>query len=81
MGPVSSRDGRRQSRLIQGTSEKLKIWSINHHKRDENTGEAQLRLDAVIDLSTGDIDKILREEDDSNHDAWFSAYVPEEEDG
>jgi hypothetical protein len=89
MGQASTRDGRRQSRFIQGTSEKLKIWSINHHKRLEGgegavegdvEGDAELRLDAEVDLKTGNVE-ILRQSDDYSRTDWFGAYVPEERDG
>jgi len=80
MGPKSSRDGRRQTRIIQGDSETLKIHTVNHHKRDEVTGNAELRLDAKIDLISGKME-LSSESADYDHENWFSAYVPEEEDG
>lgn len=80
VGPTSTRDGRRQTRLVQGASDRLKIYTINHHKRNEKTGKAELRLDAEIDIATGEV-SLAHGNQDYDHDNWFSAYVPEEEDG
>lgn len=82
MGEKSTRDGRRQSRIVQGASDRIKIYTVNHHKRDETTGAAELRLDADIDLLEGSVSLLTRDNSqDYNHDDWFSAYVPEPEDG
>jgi len=80
MGPNSSRDGRRQTRIIQGNSEIFKIYTLSHHKRDEITGKAELRLDAKVDLKSGKME-CLHENVDHDRENWFSAYVPEEKDG
>jgi len=80
MGPKSSRDGRRQTRIIQGNSDVLKIYTVNHHERVAVTGNAELRLDATIDLKSGSMES-ARRSTDYDHKNWFSAYVPEEEDG
>lgn len=64
MGPGSSRDQRRQSRMIRGCGgEFLQLFSINHHERipqgdDGEEGssantKARVRLDATLDLKTG----------------------------
>lgn len=61
MGPASSRDQKRQSRMIRGCGGKfLQFFSINHHDRiaehsrdGSPTTKAQVRLDATIDLKTG----------------------------
>lgn len=79
MGPVSSRDGRRQTRIIQGCSDEWKIYTVNHHIRDENS-KAELRLDATIDIEKASL-TMAHDDTDFDHDEWFSAYVPEEEDG
>ena len=73
MGPASSRDQRRQSRMIRGCGgEFLQLFSINHHERipleegngDGNTAtKARVRLDATLDLKTG---KLLYAEDEHN---------------
>eukprot|EP00586_Coscinodiscus_wailesii_P014677 CAMPEP_0172492706 /NCGR_PEP_ID=MMETSP1066-20121228/23937_1 /TAXON_ID=671091 /ORGANISM="Coscinodiscus wailesii, Strain CCMP2513" /LENGTH=565 /DNA_ID=CAMNT_0013262487 /DNA_START=187 /DNA_END=1884 /DNA_ORIENTATION=+ len=80
VGKASSRDGRRQTRLVQGNSHTINLYSINHHKRDDKNDEANIRLDAIVDLTTGQID-IKQGYNDYDHDQWFSAYVPKEEDG
>lgn len=63
MGPGSSRDQKRQTRMIRGCGgEFLQLFSINHHDRihaeedgdkESNTTKARVRLDATIDLRTG----------------------------
>ncbi len=55
VGAKSTRDHTRQTRIVQGNSQSMKIYTINHHLRDEN-GQAALRLDAVLDLEAGDMD-------------------------
>ena len=60
MGPGSSRDRRRQSRMIRGCGgEFLQIFSINHHEREDcgttDASRARVRLDATIDLRTGEL--------------------------
>ena len=79
VGKISSRDGRRQTRIVQGSSDCLRLYTINHHKRDPD-GTAELRLDAKIDLMTSAVE-LCRGDEDFDHDNWFRAYVPEEEDG
>lgn len=39
MGAKSTRDGRRQSRLVKGNGDGLSVYTINHHK------DGELRLD------------------------------------
>lgn len=62
MGPGSSRDQKRQTRMIRGCGgEFLQLFSINHHERiseeggDDSTSntKARVRLDATINLKTG----------------------------
>lgn len=61
MGPGSSRDQKRQTRMIRGCGgEFLEFFSINHHERiqleesaEGSTTKARVRLDATIDLKTG----------------------------
>jgi len=79
VGPVSSRDGRRQTRLVQGCSDRMKIYTINHHIRDDED-KANVRLDADIDLLKGEL-KFAHGNKDFDHEDWFQAYVPAEEDG
>ena len=100
MGPGSSRDRNRQSRMIRGCGgEFLQLFSINHHERiipgedggdDEDeagddsdiTTKARVRLDATLDLRTGQLNYAQEEEEEvEDRSNWFQAYVPEEEDG
>merc|ERR1719464_596019 len=92
----STRDGRRQSRLLRGNSEGFEICTIDHSKG------GKIRLDAaitysdecVIDpdlLESMDMDEgaanscstvaFAHKHEDYDHDLWFSAYVPQEDDG
>ncbi len=64
---------------MRGNSRVLEIYTVNHHKRDENDN-AELRLDAVMDLKEGTI-KYVVDNEDYDHERWFSAYIPEKEDG
>jgi len=80
MGPKSTRDGRRQTRIIQGNSDIFKIYTLSHHKRGEITGKAELRLDAKVDLKSNKMES-MHKCADHDHENWFSAYVPEEKDG
>ena len=38
--------------MVQGNSRKINNFTVNHHVRDED-GQAELRLDAVLDLVEG----------------------------
>lgn len=87
IGPVSSRDGRRQTRLIRGSSQEIEIYTINHHKRehidiDDTTSPTigELRLDAKININSGHVIS-GHGYDDYCHDNWFSAFIPQEQDG
>jgi len=88
----SSRDGRRQSRLVRGNSKGFEVCTIDHSKG------GTVRLDATImfsdeceiDYENTETDDALRgcsvmtyahEHEDYDHDLWFSAYVPDEKDG
>jgi len=79
IGPNSTRDHTRQTRIVRGNNNSIEIYTVNHHKRDKD-GDAEFRLDAFMDLTMGDI-LFAHNCEDYNHDKWFSAYVPEEEDG
>jgi hypothetical protein len=94
VGPQSTRDGNRQSRFIRGCGQDcIEIYSINHHIRSPSTTStgtnAQVRLDATIDLRNGLT--IFAQDDEragkgSNNTStknpdWFQAFVPREEDG
>jgi len=73
MGPVSSRDGRRQTRLVCGNETNWQVYSINHHVRDEND-KAQVRLDAEIDLETGSVELVSHHNQETDREDWFQAY-------
>lgn len=76
MGEKSSRDGRRQSRMVQGDGEGLQVYTVNHHKGGE------LRLDVTIKYKPGGEDIVeAHGHEDYAHDKWFRAYSPAEEDG
>ena len=79
IGPKSTRDHTRQTRIVRGNSKVLEIYTVNHHKRDENDN-AELRLDAIMDLKEGALE-IIADNQDYDHQNWFSAFIPEEEDG
>jgi hypothetical protein len=92
IGPNSSRDGKRQTRIVQGNGRTMQVYTVNHHHRDEGTGFASLRLDADIDTVTGDVTLAHKSTSpqtrfaargangDGNAD-WFQAYSPAAEDG
>lgn len=71
MGPVSTRDGNRQTRLVQGNSQRLRVYTINHHL--SNPEEVDLRLDVEIDLETDQITRVQSVEE-ADRDNWFQAY-------
>jgi len=79
MGPASTRDGNRQTRIVQGCSDAFRIYTVSHHLRDQND-KAQVRLDATIDI-TNDRVSLAHESQDFDRDDWFQAYLPREEDG
>jgi hypothetical protein len=76
MGEKSTRDGRRQSRIVKGNDKGLEVYTVNHHKNGE------LRLDVTIQYKPGGEDLILAHgHKDYDHDQWFSAFQPQEADG
>lgn len=79
IGPASTRDGRRQTRLVQGSGDRMRIFTINHHLRDQSN-HAVVRLDADIDVLSGKVAVELDNEKIDRED-WFQAYVPRAEDG
>jgi hypothetical protein len=80
VGRKSSRDTRRQTRIVKGDDKCLRIYTVNHHLRDEATGRALTRLDAELDFASGAL-TMARGSTDYDHGDWFSAYSPAEEDG
>ncbi|CAK9008890.1 Hypothetical protein SCF082_LOCUS10063 [Durusdinium trenchii] len=91
MRSKSSRDGRQQSRLVRGNSQGYEMYTIDHKK------DGELRLDAtvlysdscdvpedlILDLDPTECSTIsfAHQHEDYDHDLWFSAYVPKEDDG
>ena len=77
MGKRSSRDTRQQSRLIRGNKDGFTISTIDHLK------DGKERLDATITFDSNTKESIVyaHESEDYDHDAWFSAYTPQEQDG
>lgn len=88
MGPLSSRDGRRQSRFFRGCGgNRIEILSINHHERvpigngegssaawdERNETRARVRLDAVIDLET---DTLVHASEEQSDETEFLPYSP-----
>jgi Calcineurin-like phosphoesterase len=92
VGQASTRDGKRQTRLVQGNGSSMQIYTVNHHVRegaadgDENNkdgkGQANLRLDASIDFVTGEVTLTHGNLQDLDRESdWFQAYSPAAEDG
>ena len=90
----SSRDGRRQSRLVRGNSQGFEVCTIDHSKggvvRLDATvmfsDECEVNLDDPTPADEQDIRgcsvmTFAHEHEDYDHDLWFSAYVPKEDDG
>lgn len=77
IGRKSSRDGRRQSRLLRGSKEGLQIYTVNHGV------DGKERLDATITFVENGVETavIAHPSEDYDHDAWFSAYTPQADDG
>ena len=76
MSAKSSRDTRQQSRLVRGTKSGFTIATIDHQK------EGKERLDATVTYtSTGAEVVYAHASDDFDHDKFFAAYTPQEEDG
>jgi hypothetical protein len=80
VGRKSTRDGRRQTRLIKGDASGLRVYTLNHHLREPADGRAVLRLDAHLDYESGRLELCRRAEAYDQSD-WFSAYTPQEADG
>lgn len=73
----SSRDTRRQSRMIRGNKDGFQIFTINHAKDGEE------RLDATVTYTENNSESVVfaHPHEDYDHAAWFSAYTPKPEDG
>jgi len=77
MSTKSTRDGRRQSRLVRGKEDGFEICTINHARGGE------VRLDATVTFTDESHESVVyaHPSDDYDHDAWFSAYTPQNDDG
>jgi len=74
----STRDGRQQSRLVRGTKDGFEVCTVNHQK------DGKIRLDATISYHEKDneVDVVVAHpSEDYDHDKFFSAYTPSEDDG
>jgi len=73
----STRDGRRHSRFLRGTAEGFEICTVNHAK------DGELRLDCTVTYGDDNTESIVmaHPHEDYDHDLWFQAYTPREEDG
>jgi len=72
----STRDGRRQSRLLRGNKDGFEICTVNHAKGGE------VRLDATISYTEdGTVAVMAHPHEDLEHGEYFRAYTPQEEDG
>jgi len=72
----STRDGRRQSRMVRGNKDGYEICTVNHAKGGE------VRLDATVTYTDeGSVAVMAHPHEDLDHGEWFRAYTPQEEDG
>jgi len=72
----STRDGRRQSRMLRGNKDGYEICTVNHAKGGE------VRLDATVTYTEDGSSAVMaHEHEDLKHGEWFRAYTPQEEDG
>ncbi|KAK7249931.1 hypothetical protein SO694_00005470 [Aureococcus anophagefferens] len=79
----SSRDGRRHSRLVRGNEHGFEICTVDHSKG------GVVRLDATVtysdecavDGSECSTLVFAHDHEDYDHDLWFQAYTPQEDDG
>jgi len=94
IGPTSTRDGRRQSRILSSDGRTLKVWSVDHHVQGVQSDFERLRLDLEIPLSLPDRAKRAARGERiapaplpasvairPGSEAWFSAQTPREGDG
>ncbi|CAN0071631.1 unnamed protein product, partial [Discosporangium mesarthrocarpum] len=76
IGEKSTRDGRRQTRVVRGTDTCLKVYTVSHQQ-----GGDSLRLDVTINYNDPTNPIEAHGHEDYDHSSWFSAFVPQEEDG
>lgn len=77
IGSKSTRDKRRQSRLVRGNKNGFEICTVNHER------DGEIRLDATITFvdETHETAVDQHDHEDYDHDKFFSAYTPRQEDG
>lgn len=72
----STRDGRRQSRLVRGNKDGFEICTVNHAKGGE------VRVDCEVTYKEdGSVGVVALPHEELDHDGYFRAYTPMEEDG
>jgi len=71
----STRDGRRQSRMLRGNKDGFEICTVNHAKAGE------VRVDATVNYSDDSVEVVAHPHEDLEHDTYFRAYTPQKEDG
>jgi hypothetical protein len=91
----SSRDGRRHSRFLRGNAEGFEICTVDHMKGGNVRLDATIKFSDQCELPE-DMDLLAAEDSeirecstmvyahkhvDYDHDKWFQAYVPQENDG
>lgn len=76
IGRKSTRDSRRQSRLVVGNKDGFKIMTVNHVK------DGEVRLDATV-TCTDDQCQIIESHphEDYDHDKFMASYIPSDGDG
>lgn len=77
MSAKSSRDTRQQSRLVRGTKGGFTIATVDHQKGGKE------RLDATVTYTANNGAEVVyaHASEDFDHDKFFAAYTPQEEDG
>lgn len=79
IGPSSTRDGRRQTRIVRGCKNRLEVYSVNHHERDEK-GRPNIRLDVEIDMESDNATHKVHPTHDVRDENWVQAYSPSTDD-
>ena len=79
VGPGSTRDGRRQTRLVRGSGHRIQVYTINHHDRRDDNKCATVRLDVEINTKTGQVFR-APVDDSARNENWFQLYTPREND-
>jgi len=77
MAAKSSRDKRQQSRLVKGTPNGFTISTVDH------ADGGKVRLDATVTYTDSSHESVVyaHPSEDYDHDTFFSAYTPQNDDG